>query len=83
MGALLAEMNKHKGGRPPENPLHDERGLPAALKEIGISYIQSSRWQKIASLADERFEELLAGTEKNRGTATRSHRVTASPALPR
>jgi len=38
---MLAEMEKNKGAAA---PLHDERSLPK-LEELGISYIQSQRWQ--------------------------------------
>jgi hypothetical protein len=34
------------------------------LKELGISRIQSSRWQRLASIPDEKFEEYLARTVK-------------------
>jgi hypothetical protein len=45
-GSLLSTMEKAKGGRPAENPLHDERGSePRTLKQLGISETQSRRWQ--------------------------------------
>ncbi len=57
-GALLASMEKNKGGRP------DETGnivLPVSpsLKELGIDKMQSSRWQRIASVSEEEFEAHL------------------------
>ena len=52
LGELLQETVPHGGGRPTENPLHDERGLKLALADQGISEIQSHRWQKVASVPD-------------------------------
>ena len=54
-GKLLREMDKAKGGRPPKNPSDDTRGFKT-LSEMGISYDQSSDWQKMADVSDERFE---------------------------
>ena len=55
-GEMLAETELDKGGRPSENHLHDVSGLPK-LKELGIAEIQSHRWQKIASIPEDKFEE--------------------------
>jgi hypothetical protein len=59
-GELLQELDKHKGGRPPENPSHDQRGFPSTLDDLGISYDQSSRYQTIASLPVVEFETHVA-----------------------
>ena len=53
------DMNKggqreHKCYRSP-----DVTGSPT-LSELGVSKMQSSRWQKIAGIPEERFEEHLA-----------------------
>jgi len=53
-GEMLREMELNKGGRPNENPLHDERGL--TLADMGIEYTQSHRWQLIAGIPDNDFE---------------------------
>jgi N6-adenosine-specific RNA methylase IME4 len=57
-GEMLASMEKNKGGRP------DETGnivLPVSpsLKDLGIDKMQSSRWQRIASLSEDEFEAHL------------------------
>ena len=73
MGALLAEMDKHPAGRPPNNPLHDERDLPPRLSEIGISRKQSSRWQLEASVPEEAgglLEEEKRAAKERQGTRT-------------
>ena len=51
LGELLKEKVGHSGG----SPFHDERDLPSE-----ISYIQSHRWQTIAGLPEEDFEQELA-----------------------
>lgn len=56
LGELLREMPKHKGGRPSENRSHDARGLA----DIGINWTQSSRWQQVASVPEEIFEQHIA-----------------------
>jgi hypothetical protein len=41
-------MEKNKGGQPSEkNSSHDARGS-LKLKDLGINYSQSQRWQQIA-----------------------------------
>lgn len=55
-GEILSRMDKNEGGRPSKNSSHDERGFAATLKELGISYSQSSRWQLIAHIPKEEFE---------------------------
>ena len=55
-GKILKETEKNEGGRPAENPLHDERGYivqPQTLKELGISEIQSHRWQLEAGIPED------------------------------
>jgi hypothetical protein len=44
------EMEKHPAGRPPENRSHDVTDLPPTLEDLGISKMQSHRWQLEASL---------------------------------
>lgn len=51
---MLKEEIPHKGGRKPST---DTRVL---LKNIGISYDQSSKWQTIADLPEEALEEHIA-----------------------
>lgn len=54
-GSFLAEMDMHPAGRPPRNPSHEVSDL-STLAELGIEYMQSSRWQAEASVPEERFE---------------------------
>ncbi len=52
LGELLADMPKHDG-----NPSsHDVR----RVADLGVNYSDSSRWQRIATIPDERFESHIA-----------------------
>jgi hypothetical protein len=62
-GQLLKEIEKAKGGRPTETPRAD-RGVSKTLADDGISYDQSSRWQKLADVPEDQFEAALAGPDK-------------------
>jgi hypothetical protein len=57
-GDMLKEMEKHPPGPiPVKDRLHDATNLPPRLDDLGISKSQSSRWQAIASIPEEDFEE--------------------------
>ena len=47
---MLKETVRHEGGRPKDKPSHGGSVLPD-----GISYNQSSRWQKIAEVPEEKL----------------------------
>jgi len=56
-GAMLAAMEKNVGGRPTQT---GNVVLPvSSLDDLGIDKMQSSRWQKEASVSDEDFEDYL------------------------
>lgn len=59
-GALLQQMEKAPGGNPSFTP----RGSEKTLGELGITYDQSSQWQKLASVPLEEFEAALARPHK-------------------
>lgn len=63
LGEILRTLPKHKGGRPTETPRSNEE-VPA-LGEIGITWTQSSAWQRIASLAEDEFESRIAEAKEN------------------
>lgn len=59
-GELLKEMDKHEGGRPSGKTSNIALPVsPPTLSEIGISKMQSSRWQDIASIPHEQFEAVI------------------------
>jgi hypothetical protein len=59
-------MEKAKGGPPfsvnPSPETRDWQGAPT-LSDLGISYDQSSKWQRLAAVPEEQFEAALAGSE--------------------
>jgi hypothetical protein len=74
-GELLAEMAT-KGER------HDgagrkERSQPVTVKldDLGVTKMQSSRWQKLAKLPEEKFEEKLQRAKSAAENSTTSARM--------
>lgn len=59
-GELLAAMPKHPGAA---TPSHDVSALPPRLADIGISPMQSSRWQAEALVPEPVFEDYLEATK--------------------
>jgi hypothetical protein len=60
-GELLAVLVRHPGGRPgliPEKEQHASN-QPPTLRELGISGAESHRWQRIAKLPMEFFEQYI------------------------
>ena len=53
-GEMLRARKKHPGGRP--NWLQPATSLPATLEELGVEKTQALRWQRIASIPEEKFE---------------------------
>lgn len=71
-GQLLIEM-KRDGRRAdkgrPEKTSHDVINS-ATLKDLGISLMQSSRWQKLAGMPEEMFEQCLTEAIEKFGEVT-------------
>ena len=78
-GQLLKEIEKASAGRPPKNRSSGTTDFnarssgatrqPQTLKEMGISKDQSSKWQKLADVPEEKFKEALADTSAPPSTA--------------
>lgn len=60
LGELLRDMPKNPGGDPSKR--NDQ---PPTLGEIGITRAQSSTWQRIATLAEEEFNDRIAEAKEN------------------
>src|SRR5207248_1605451 len=65
LGELLAVTVRHEGGRPNSNGTLPFRGLPE-----GVSKMQSSRWQREASVPEHLFEAWMAETREKGGELT-------------
>jgi phage N-6-adenine-methyltransferase len=71
-GELLKKMEKNKGGQPSEkNRAHDVPGTPT-LKDLGIHRLQSQRWQQIADLPEESFENKIEEVKQKYEELTQS-----------
>lgn len=60
-GELLAVMDKHPPG--PKDRLQPATELPPKLEDLGIEKTQSHRWQQLAALPVEVFEQEIAETK--------------------
>ena len=56
-GEMLAVMDKNKGGNP--NQLQPATSSPLTLAELGIEKTASHRWQKVAEIPEQEFEDYL------------------------
>ena len=64
-GVLLRQMEKAKGGEQYHSTPNTVSGVPSkTLSDLGVSYKQSSDWQKLADVAEEDFETALSAPEK-------------------
>lgn len=68
LGTMLKETGRNQGR--PEKTLHDERFSQPTLADQGITEIQSHRWQKVAAVPDEDFEQYIAATNARREDLT-------------
>jgi hypothetical protein len=73
-GELLAQMEKNKGaagsggpGRGKKNPVASRDrvlGAPPKLADLGVNKSQSSRWQRLAGVPADDFEEFIASAQQ-------------------
>jgi hypothetical protein len=71
LGDFLAKSPKNEGGRPSKTP-RPSRGV-SSLKDLGITYDESARAQKLAKMPKEEFEALKA--EKPRRVRVREKKT--------
>ena len=57
-GAILVKTVTHEGGRPQKHS-HDGR----VLKDVGINFNQSSRWQRMAGIPERDFQKYVRDTK--------------------
>lgn len=66
LGEVLKEMPKHPGGQPAKNRSPDVTGsLPPSFAESGIKKNDSMKWQRIASIPEESFEQKIAEVKQS------------------
>src|SRR5690606_17827915 len=53
-GKIIADMQKHSGGRPAKTCDRPSTGFPR-IEDLGITRHQSSKWQRIASVPEDIF----------------------------
>lgn len=73
-GQMLADMPKNEGAKGLGSNQHEVRShdstAPKTLAEIGISKNESSRWQKLAGVSDEKFESAVSAAKEVAGEVT-------------
>jgi len=67
-GQMLSEMPKAKGELRNSSRSHDVTAT--TLADLGISKNDSSRWQKLAAVSDEKFEHAVAAAKEVAGEVT-------------
>lgn len=68
-GQMLAEMPKNPGNLKNSSRSHDAT-TTKTLSELGINKTQSSRWQKLASVSDDQFEQAVSAAKEVAGEVT-------------
>lgn len=72
-GAMLAVMEKNKGGRPAEKTAATMTEVSAlSLARLGVKENQSRRWQREAAVDDETFEAYLASCREEEREITQA-----------
>jgi len=81
-GQLLAGMDKRDGGHASKSRArsHDGTELPKSLADMGISKNESSRWQKLAGVSDDKFEHAVAAAKEIAGEVTTAAMLRATKA---
>lgn len=70
-GELLAAMDKNAGGRPPKIRLPNGRtARGSTLAELGITRNESYRWQRLAALSEEQFEDYVTDCHRKKRELT-------------
>lgn len=87
-GELIVEMPKNEGGgdrKSQEYKITGNTMLPVipTLADIGISKVQSSRWQSVASIPEAIFEETIAQTMSDMDELTTSHMLKVANTIKR
>lgn len=68
-GQMLSDMPKNPGQLKNSSRSHDAT-TTKTLTELGINKTQSSRWQKLAAVSDDQFEEAIVAAKEVAGEVT-------------
>jgi hypothetical protein len=70
-GEFLITLAKHRGGRPPaSSPVAGTSDRRRTLRELGITWQESHRWQRIARIPSERFDSFVSTSRQRRKELT-------------
>ena len=82
-GELLADTEKNKGARGSGSNQHEVRSrdatAPPTLSDLNINKSQSSRWQRLADIPDDDFEELVARAKHKACAVDRAQQPSPKP----
>jgi len=66
-GELLKEQIPHEGGRPEKKQLQNATvSQKPKLEDLGIEKTQSHRWQLMADIPEDKFEQHIAETKEKK-----------------
>jgi len=68
-GEMLREMEKNPGTRAAGSRMMRPPDTPT-LEQLGINKAQSSRWQKLAAVSEDKFEQAVAAAKEIAGEVT-------------
>lgn len=80
-GELLMNLPKHAGGRPPAAPRAHDEAAPSTLEELGIDPHESHRWQLIAAVPHEVFEDFILECRETERELTSARALTLARRL--
>jgi len=69
-GELLQRTEKNTGARGVGSALASSEGTPPTLREMGLTYDESSRYQQLAAMPDAHFETAVATAKATAGEVT-------------
>lgn len=69
-GEILQQMEKNGGAKVPRATSSQAASALPKIEDLGITYSDSSRWQNIAKMPAEKFEEFITETKESGGEIT-------------